>query len=84
MPAVRGMTSEKHGVTALRAVAPSRSLCEDKDVRDFHETRLHGLNVITQAGNENDDDAIGEADDYQFHPGRRDGFDEDLFFACGV
>ena len=86
MPAVSRHDERKHGVELLfEAVgAFAVGFVEDEDVRDFHEARFHGLNVVTEAGNENDDDTIGEADDVNFILADADGFDEDLFFACGV
>src|SRR6267154_1296356 len=86
MPAVSRHDERKHGVERLLEAVSAFAVgfVEDEDVRDFHQARFHGLNVITEAGNENNDDAIGEADDVNFILADADGFDEDLFFARGV
>ncbi len=57
---------------------------EDEDVADFHQAGFHILNVVTEAGDEDYDDAIGEANDVDFVLADTNGFDKDLALASGV
>jgi hypothetical protein len=52
------------------------ALIDDKDVPDFHDAGLEGLNVITHPGNQHDNGDIGELDDIDFVLPDSDGLDE--------
>src|SRR5579859_3641741 len=86
MPAVSRHDERKHGVKLLLETVGALPVgfVENEDVGDFHEAGFHGLDVVAETGNEDDDDTIGEANDINFVLTNADGFDEDLFFTGGV
>ena len=86
MPAVSGHYQRKHSVNLLFEAIGALAIrfVEDEDVSDFHQAGFHILNVVAETGYENDDHAIGEANDVNFILANADGFDEDLMLACGV
>ena len=55
----------------------------DEDVGDFHEAGLEALDVVTHAGDEDDESDVGEAGDLDFILADADGFDEEHVFAAG-
>src|SRR5882672_5168483 len=86
VPAITRHDKGKHGMELLFQAVRSFavSFIEHKDVRDFHKAGFHALNVVTEAWNHNDDNAVGEANNIHFVLANTNGFDEDLFFAGGV
>ena len=56
----------------------------NKYVGDFHQTGLHVLDVIAQAGNDYDDHAVGQPHDINFVLTHADGFDQYAAFARSV
>jgi hypothetical protein len=86
MPAVSGHYQRKHGLELLFEAVGAFAIgfVEDEDVGDFHQAGFHVLNIVAQAGYENDDYTIGETNDVDFVLADADGFDEDLMFARGV
>ena len=86
MPAVSGHDKREHGVELFfEAVGPfAIGFVEDKNVADLHEASFHVLDVISEAGDEHDEDTVGETDDIDFVLTNADGFDEDLTLAGGV
>src|SRR5258708_21800347 len=86
MPAVSRHYQRKHSVNLLFDAIGALAIrfVEDEDVSDFHQAGFHVLNVIAEAGHENDDHAIGEANDVNFILANADGFDEDSMLSCVV
>src|SRR6266853_2269162 len=86
MPAVSGHYQRKHSVNWLFEAIGALAIrfVENEDVSDFHQAGFHILNVVAETGYQNDDHAIGEADDVNFILANADGFDEDLMLARGV
>ena len=86
MPAVARHHQREHGVELLFEAVGAFAIgfVEDEDVADFHQAGFHVLNVVAEAGDEHDDDAIGEANDVDFVLADADGFDEDLVLASSV
>ena len=68
----------QHGVKlllqAFRAVAIG--FVQHKNVRNFHQTGLHVLHVVAQAGNEQHQRAIGQSHDIDFILAHADGLDQ--------
>ena len=86
MPAIVRHHEREHGVKLfLEPIgAFAIRLVQHEDVADFHETRLHVLNVIAEAGNENDQNTVGESDDVDFILSDADRFNKYLAFAGGI
>src|SRR5664279_3441768 len=67
---------------AVRAVTVG--LVHDEEVRDLHEARLDGLNVVAHAGRQDDHAALGEPEDLDLVLAHAHRLDEDLVVPGGV
>src|ERR1019366_8046910 len=67
---------------AVRAVTVG--LVHDEEVRDLHETRLDGLNVVPHAGRQDDDAALREPEDLDLVLAHAHRLDEDHVVPRGV
>ena len=86
MPAIAGHDEREHGVKLLFEAISAFAIgfVEDENIANFHQAGFHVLDVVAEAGDEDDENAIGETDDIDFVLADADGFDEDLALACGV
>src|SRR5262249_12229845 len=86
MPSLSRRHQRQHGVKLLFQALGTFTVgfVEHEDVADFHEAGFHVLNVVAQTGNQDNQNAIGEADDIHFVLADAHGFNEYLMLAGGV
>src|SRR5215469_8086107 len=83
MPPVAGHDQGEHGVKLLFEAARSFAVAfvENKNVSDLHQAGFHVLNVVAEAGNQHDDDAIGQSYDINLILADANGLNQDLMLA---
>ena len=67
---------------SVRSVAVG--LVHDEEVRDLHEPRLDGLNVVAHTRRQDDDARLGEAEDFHLVLAHADRLDENVVVPGGV